>query len=366
MSSTIASVNSPHGTHPSRRKDASEHLRRFTPAGGYMPRLESVTVRQRFGEIEPFDDEARSTCMIGDSAAWRAVIKIASRLAPLETTACLQGESGTGKEVLARFLHRNSPRRRGPFLPINCAALPEHLLESELFGFERGAFTSAQQPKAGHFELAAGGVLFLDEIAELTPAGQAKILRVLQEREFRRLGGTRSIKADVRVIAATNRDLREAVASGAFRADLYYRVNVFEIRVPPLRHRREDIIPLARRFLQEFSRTADAAVTALDPAASAALVAYSWPGNVRELQNVLERAAIVCDGGVIRDGDLMLAQENPAARDGTTLGDLEQRMIAHTMREVNGNRSKAARQLGISRTQLYARLRKYGLEDTGR
>jgi sigma54-dependent transcription regulator len=191
-------------------------------------------------------------------------------------------------------------------------------------------------------------------------------LRVLQEREFRRLGGTRSIAVNVRVIVATNRDLREAVARAAFRADLYYRVNVFEIRVPPLRHRGEDIIPLARRFLHEFSRTNNAPVTALAPDAIAALVAYQWPGNVRELQNVIERASIVCDGGVIHESDLMLAQEDTVAEDRTRLSDLEQRAIAHAMREVNGNRSKAARQLGISRTQLYARLRKYGLESSGR
>jgi len=332
-----------------------------------MSRLESVRIHQHFGEITEFANEAPTTsCMIGESAAWRAVIKTAARLAPLETTACLQGESGTGKEVLARFLHRNSPRRRGPFLAINCAALPEHLFESELFGFERGAFTSAEQPKAGQLELAAGGVLFLDEISELTPAAQAKILRVLQEREFRRLGGTRSITVNVRVIVATNRDLREAVARAAFRADLYYRVNVFEIRVPPLRHRGEDIIPLARRFLHEFSRTNNAPVTALAPDAVAALVAYQWPGNVRELQSAIERASIVCDGGVIHESDLMLAQEDTVAEDRTRLSDLEQRAIAHAMREVNGNRSKAARQLGISRTQLYARLRKYGLESYGR
>jgi transcriptional regulator with PAS, ATPase and Fis domain len=332
-----------------------------------MSRLESVTIHQRFGGIAESANEGRTTsCMIGESGAWRAVIDTAARLAPLETTACLQGESGTGKEVLARFLHRNSPRRSGPFLAINCAALPEHLFESELFGFERGAFTGAQQPKAGQLELAAGGVLFLDEISELTPAAQAKILRVLQEREFRRLGGTRSITVDVRVIVATNQDLRQAVARGAFRADLYYRVNVFEIRVPPLRHRGEDIIPLARRFLYEFSRTNNAPVTALAPDAVAALIAYPWPGNVRELQNVIERAAIVCDAGVIHESDLVLAQADTVAEDRTRLSDLEQRAIAHAMREVNGNRSKAARQLGISRTQLYARLRKYGLESAGR
>src|SRR4029077_18041439 len=218
------------------------------------------------------------------------VLKKAIQVAATDTTTCLLGESGAGKEVVARVIHRASPRSRGPFIAINCAALPEQLLESELFGFERGAFTGAQQAKPGQIELAAGGVLFLDEVTEMTPAAQAKFLRVLQEREFLRLGGTRVTKADVRVIAATNRDLREAVARGEFRADLYYRVNVFDIHIPPLRHRRDDISALAACFLHEFAQAPGGRRVELTPDALDGLLRYEWPGNVRELRNVLERA----------------------------------------------------------------------------
>src|SRR5262249_11162256 len=194
-----------------------------------------------------------ASMLTGASPEWSAVLKRAGKVAATEATTCLQGESGTGKEVVARFIHRQSPRRRGPFVAINCAALPEQLLESELFGFERGAFTGAQQFKPGQIELGRGGVLYLDEVTERTRAARAKSRGVLKEREFVRLGGTRPVRANVRVIAATNRDLREAVAQGHFRADLYYRLGVFEIRLPPLRERREDILPLAERFLSEFN-----------------------------------------------------------------------------------------------------------------
>ena len=189
---------------------------------------------------------------VGTSPAWREVIRRATQVAATEATTCLQGESGTGKEVIARFIHERSPRARGPFIAIICAALPEQLLESELFGFERGASTGAQRPKPGQIELAAGGVLFLDEVTEMTPAAQAKFLRVLQEREFLRLGGTRPVRVNVRVIAATNRNLDDAVARGEFRADLYYRLNVFDIRLPSLRERRDDILPLAAAILGEY------------------------------------------------------------------------------------------------------------------
>src|ERR1700741_4528445 len=219
--------------------------------------------------------------VFGTSEAWRDVLKRAARVAATEATTCLQGESGTGKEVVARFIHSRSPRRRGPFVAINCAALPEQLLESELFGFERGAFTGAQQSKPGQIELASGGVLFLDEVTEMTFAAQAKFLRVLQEREFLRLGGTRPIHVNVRVIAATNRDLDDAVARGQFRADLYYRLNVFDIRIPPLRERRDDILPLAAGFLREFT---DGTV-ALTQAAKEALGRYDWTANVPGLRS---------------------------------------------------------------------------------
>jgi transcriptional regulator with PAS, ATPase and Fis domain len=308
-------------------------------------------------------EEARAAeRAVGGSAAWRNVLKRATQVAPTETTVCVHGESGTGKEVVARYVHALSPRRRGPFVAINCAALPEQLLESELFGFERGAFTGAQQYKPGQIELAAGGVLFLDEITEMTPGAQAKVLRVLQEREFMRLGGTRPVKADVRVLAATNRNLRDAVARGDFRADLYYRVNVFDIHIAPLRQRREDIAVLAARFLAEFAQAPGGRRVELTPDALAALVKYEWPGNVRELRNVLERATIVCENGAINPGDLSLWPVPPAMVDTTDLEVLECRAIERVMREVQGNKAKASRQLGITRTQLYMRLRKYGIE----
>ena len=304
---------------------------------------------------------------VGQSPAWCEALKTALQVAATDTTTCLQGESGVGKEVVARFIHRASPRRRGPFVAINCAALPESLLESELFGFERGAFTGAHLAKPGQIELAAGGVLFLDEVSEMTPAAQAKILRVLQEREFQRLGGLRPIRANVRVIAATNRNLHEAVTRGQFRLDLYYRLHVFDIRIPPLRERREDIVILARAFLEERARSSSGVRVALTAAATDALLRYEWPGNVRELHNALERATIVCADALIRPQDLSLA---PPPRvsvmvDGPELNVVERQAIERAMRNVSGNKARAARQLGISRTQLYIRLRKHGLEGAG-
>jgi transcriptional regulator with PAS, ATPase and Fis domain len=308
-------------------------------------------------------DEGRpAERIVGASAAWRDVLKRATLVAATETTACLYGESGTGKEVVARYLHRTSPRRRGPFVAINCAALPEQLLESELFGFERGAFTGAHMAKPGQIELAAGGVLFLDEITEMTPAAQAKFLRVLQEREFVRLGGTRPIRANIRVVVATNRDLQDAVARGQFRADLYYRVNVFDIRIPPLRDRRDDIPPLAATFLSEFGQASNGRPAELMPDAMDALLKHEWPGNVRELRNVLERATILCEGDAIRPEDLSLFPSSPQAADSTNLDVIERQTIERVLREVDGNKLRASRKLGISRMQLYTRLRKHGLE----
>jgi two-component system response regulator FlrC len=292
------------------------------------------------------------------------VLKKATQVAATETTVLLSGESGTGKEVVARFVHRASLRKGGPFVALNCAALPEQLLESELFGYERGAFTGAQQSKPGQIELAAGGVLFLDEVSEMSPSAQAKFLRVLQEREFQRLGGTRLQKANVRVVAATNRDLRKAVERGDFREDLYYRLQVFDIRIAPLRERKADILPLSESFLQEIGRSFGRPPAGLTRDAREALLLHDWPGNVRELRNALERAAILCEGGLITPRHLSLhASTRPLGSATTTdLNRVERNVIEQVMRDCSWNKSKAAKRLGLSRTQLYVRLRKYDLQ----
>jgi transcriptional regulator with PAS, ATPase and Fis domain len=300
--------------------------------------------------------------MIGRSDAWQRVLTRALRVAPTDTTVFLQGESGTGKEVVARFIHHASPRKDGPFVAINCAALPEQLLESELFGYERGAFTGAQQAKPGQIELAAGGVLFLDEVSEMSLSAQAKFLRVLQEREFQRLGGTRLLKADVRVVAATNRDLRKAVDRGAFREDLYYRLHIFDIHLPALRERPTDIPLLADVFLQEIGRSFGRPPAGLTRDAKDALLRYGWPGNVRELRNALERALILAEGGLITAAHLSLRHDEPAQSPATSdLAAVERDTIARVMHETGGNKSRAADRLGLTRTQLYVRLRKYKL-----
>src|SRR5262245_23922278 len=248
---------------------------------------------------DPLDTRTGYRRVVGESAEWRGVLKQATQVASTETTVLLLGESGTGKEVVARFIHRASTRSSGPFTALNCAALPEQLLEAELFGYERGAYTGATQSKPGQLEQAAGGTLFLDEVAEMSPSAQAKFLRVLQEREFQRLGGTRVLRTDARIVAATNRDLPRAIGQGQFREDLYYRLNVFAIQLPPLRERREDILPLSEGFLSEIGRGLGQPPAGISRDAREMLTAYHWPGNVRELRNILERAAILCEGGLI-------------------------------------------------------------------
>jgi transcriptional regulator with PAS, ATPase and Fis domain len=303
--------------------------------------------------------------VVGQSAGWADAMKSARLVAPTEATVLLQGESGTGKEVMARLIHAMSPREKRPFVAINCAALPEHLLESELFGYERGAFTGAQQTKPGQVEIAAGGVLFLDEVSEMSLAAQAKLLRFLQEREFQRLGGTRVVKTNVRIIAATNRDLQLAIARGSFRHDLYYRLQVFTIQLPPLRERQADILPLAEAFLRDIGPAMRRPPAGLTQGAREALLSYSWPGNVRELRNALERAAIVCEGGVITPAMLSLAahiRSSSVDEAEVDLQVLQRRTITRVLGQVRGNKSQAARRLGITRNQLYFRLRKYNLE----
>jgi Nif-specific regulatory protein len=269
---------------------------------------------------------------------------------------------------VALAIHAASPRSSKPFLAINCAALPEQLLESELFGYERGAFTGAVQARAGKIEQAAEGVLFLDEVAEMSSSVQAKFLRVLQEREFQRLGGSRVQKADVRIIAATNRDLSAALARGEFREDLYYRLRVFEIALPPLRDRKEDILPLAEAFVEEIGKTVGRPCAGISKQARDTLLSYSWPGNVRELRNAIERAIILCDGGLIT------AEHLPAPRPGNgkgagstaltssqSLGDVERNLVENALKEARNNKALAARLLGITRSQLYSRIQKYGI-----
>ncbi len=301
--------------------------------------------------------------LVGQSARWKTVLKKATQVAATETTVLLTGESGTGKEVVARLVHRGSARKDGPFVALNCAALPEQLLESELFGYERGAFTGAQTAKPGQIELASGGVLFLDEVSEMSLSAQAKFLRVLQEREFQRLGGTRVLKADIRVVAATNRDLRKLVEHGTFRADLFYRLQVFDIQIPPLRERREDILPLCQAFLQEIGQSFGRPPAGLTREAREMLLQHDWPGNVRELRNALERAAILCEGGLIGPQHLSLHRDSPGRSTSTTdLNAVERQMIERVMRDTGWNKARAARRLGLTRTQLYVRLRKHSLE----
>jgi transcriptional regulator with PAS, ATPase and Fis domain len=301
--------------------------------------------------------------VVGESVEWRDVLRKATQVAATDTTVLLSGESGTGKEVIARFIHRASARRTGPFTALNCAALPEHLLESELFGHERGAFTSAQQAKPGQMELASGGVLFLDEVSEMSLSAQAKFLRALQERQFQRLGGTRALKANIRVIAATNRDLRKAVERGDFREDLYYRLAVFDIHIAPLRERRSDIPPLCEAFLQEIGASFGRRPAGLTHDARAALLRHDWPGNVRELRNALERAAIVCEGELIDAHHLSLQTvDKPRGAVPTDLNRMERDTISRVLGECGWNKSKAAERLGLSRTQLYVRMRRHGLE----
>ena len=324
-------------------------------------RAERLDRRIRFVVEEPDTTSTRGR-VIGDSAEWRGVLIKATQVAATETTVFLQGQSGTGKEVVARFIHRASPRKRGPFVAINCAALPEQLLESELFGYDKGAFTGAGQSKAGQIELASGGVLFLDEVSEMSPLAQAKFLRFLQEREYQRLGGTRLLKANVRVIAASNRDLRQAVERGSFREDLYYRLQVFDITLPPLRARASDIPLLAEAFLSDLAKSQGGSPATLSREAHQVMLAHPWPGNVRELRNVLERAAILCDGGLITREHLSLpAGAEPALPPTTDLIEMERRTIQQVMRETDWNKSRAASRLGLTRTQLYVRLRRYGL-----
>jgi Nif-specific regulatory protein len=291
-----------------------------------------------------------------------------AQVAGASTTVLVRGESGTGKELIAHALHYNSPRAQGPFIKVNCAALPETLIESELFGHERGAFTGALARKKGRFELAHGGTLFLDEIGELTPSTQVKLLRVLQEREFERLGGTTTLQVDVRVVAATNRDLEQAIIGRSFREDLYYRLNVFPIYMPPLRERKPDILLLADHFVLKYGRAHHKPIKRIATPAIDMLMSYHWPGNVRELENIIERAVVLCDGPVLNcrhfPPTLQTAEASGTGATGTLAGQvhaLERDLILDALKSAAGNQAGAARLLGTTERMLRYRVKKLGI-----
>lgn len=308
------------------------------------------------------ESDARFSCgdMIAGHPSMTAILELIRRVAPTPATVLITGESGTGKEVIARCIHANSPRAGRAFVAVNCAALTASLIESELFGHEKGAFTGAAAQHTGRFERAHGGTLFLDEIAELDANLQAKLLRVLQERSFERVGGSRLITVDVRVIAATNRDLRKSVADGVFREDLFYRLNLFPIEIPALRNRTSDIPALARFFLRRAARALNKAALTLSPEAEAVLSTYAWPGNVRELQNTMERVAILCDGSVEPD-DLPVTPAGPARP--VLFRDIERQAILDALQANANNRTRTAQQLGISLRTLQYRLKEYGIQE---
>ncbi len=330
-------------------------------------REENRRLKERLGEH--FDRRN----IIGRSTAMIRVLETVSQVASSEATVLVLGESGTGKEMIAGAIHYNSPRKEGPFVKVNCAAITETLLESELFGHEKGAFTGAHRRKEGRFRQAHGGSIFLDEISEMSLAMQVKLLRVLQERELTRVGGEEVVPVDVRIIAATNKDLIEEIQADRFREDLYYRLNVVSIRMPPLRERREDIPLLAQHFLEQFADTNQKQIRGLTPQAMDLLLRHDWPGNVRELMNAVERAVVLSRSEIIDGADLSLmpdrregnetqetAGKNPST--GSSLEDLEKAAILKTLAETGGNKSEAARRLGITRKTLHKKLGKYGAD----
>jgi Nif-specific regulatory protein len=323
---------------------------------------ENIHLRQELRERYDF------TNIIGNSGPMRLVYEQVAQVAPTNTTVLIRGESGTGKELIAHSIHYNSPRSRKPFIKVSVAALPDTLIESELFGYEKGAFTGAQSRKKGRFELAEGGTLFLDEIGDLNLSTQVKLLRVLQEREFERLGGIETIKVNVRLIAATNKDLEKAINEGTFREDLYYRLNVFTIFVPPLRERKSDVLQLADHFLEKFAREHNKHIKRISTPAIDMLTAYHWPGNVRELENCLERSVLVCDGQVVHGHHLPPTLQT-ASESGTVtrlsldaaVGAYEKDLIQDALKTARGNRARAAKLLSTTERIIGYKVKKYGI-----
>ncbi|MBI5682351.1 MAG: sigma-54-dependent Fis family transcriptional regulator [Deltaproteobacteria bacterium] len=312
---------------------------------------------------------------VAESGAMKNILSLVEQVAPARTTVLIHGESGTGKELIARAIHQKSSRAERPFIAVNCGALTETLLESELFGHEKGAFTGATMQKKGRFELADGGTLFLDEIGTTSPALQIRLLRVLQEQVFERVGGTRSIKVDVRIIAASNIDLKELIEKGGFREDLYYRLNVFTITIPPLRERKEDIIPLANYFLNIYSKEIGKQINSISRETIDPLINYQWPGNVRELKNVIERAVVVCRGHEIGCGELPMEIRHGSVKQmlsrtidltkplPAAVEEFEMEIIKEALKRTGGVQAKAARLLGISPTNLQYKVNKYDLPE---
>ena len=315
---------------------------------------------------EEFQTRYGLPAIVGESAPIVGVSQAIQRVAPTDSTVLLQGESGTGKELFARAIHQLSTRRNRPFVAINCAAIPDTLIENELFGHEKGSFTGASARQLGKFELADSGTIFLDEIGDLGPAVQSKLLRVLQERSFERIGGTSSIDVDVRVICATNRNLVDDVKSGRFREDLFFRVNVFPVTIPPLRARKEDVDALADFFVQRFARELGKRGLRISDETRAALRAHGWPGNIRELENCIERAAILCDGNVIEPRDLSLVPSETESLDlSGTLAEVTDRLTRFKIEEAlrqKASRTEAAALLGIAPRTLAAKMKELGLE----
>jgi DNA-binding NtrC family response regulator len=323
-------------------------------------RRETANLRQQLTERYKFEN------IVGNSGQMQQVFKSIAQVAPSRATVLLSGESGTGKELVAAAIHHRSPRATGPFVRLHCAALAESLLESELFGHERGAFTGADRRREGRFEQANGGTLFLDEISEISPSTQVKLLRVLQEREFERVGGNQTVHVDVRVIAASNRDLAEMVARGKFREDLFYRLNVINIRLPPLRERAGDVVALAQHFLAKYREENAKTVSRISDAALGLLAAYGWPGNVRELENVIERAVVLTDCDSIEPQHLPpelakgTERSGAPAIPGASMDEVERYAILKTLEACGGSTSKAAEMLGISIRKIQYKLQEYG------
>ncbi|MGA2604711.1 MAG: sigma-54 dependent transcriptional regulator [Verrucomicrobiia bacterium] len=328
-------------------------------------RIESENVNLR----EQIEHKFGLENIIGESPAMRVVFETVQQVAPSRATVLITGETGTGKELIAKAIHNLSPRKNGPFIAVHAAALPTSLLESELFGHEKGAFTGAVERRIGRFELADGGTLFLDEVGELEPPMQVKLLRVLEERAFERVGGAKTLQVDVRLVAATNKELKKLVSEARFRDDLFYRLSVVTVDLPPLRARREDVPLLVRAFLDEFSRENNKQVRELTPDALNVFLAYDWPGNVRELRNAIEQMVVLARGERLTLRDVPVAIRSGAdlsrinaVRTGMTVEGAERQLIEQALKETDGNRTKAAQKIGISRRTLHRKLKGYGIE----